>query len=371
MKTMAIETLGQATDLAAAFAQWSGSVSVAPGEWRGPGPGLSVVPDEAQYAYWQSNYHRIDPVPPVQCHFLRNVAVCGHGYLFHDDAMILQNSYLSRVAMADAEAGRGTMPNSALRRVNIDQPVLMVIGPGWQVFGHWLLDFLPRIAAAQALVGGGIGGFKLLLPNDAPDFVLKLLAYFTQIMDHQIIRYDCDTEIVMISQALVPDYTHSEYNLNSFALGFYRRFIPSGVTPSRRICLSRKHIEKQTRSAVRFFKERTLFEAMALARGYEIVYPEILSLAEQIRLMASTQTQIGEHGSAQHSSLFSASGTVIGTIHPMNNIQMQIGRLCGQKNVVAMADRQWTDERGIIHFTLSEPLLGEFFDKVEQVSADI
>ena len=370
MKTMGIEALGQPVTLAAALDGWTGWVSVAPGEWRGPGPGLGVVPDRPEYAYWQANYQRIDPVPPLRCHFLRDITVCGHGYLFRDEAMILQDSYLSGIALADAEAGRGAMPGPALRRIDIDQPVLMVIGPGWQVYGHWLLDFLPRIALAQKLFGD-LGAFKLLLPNGAPDFVLQLLAYFTTIPPHQIIRYDQNTEIVLIKQGLVPDYTHSEYNLNSFTLAFYQRFIPAGIMPSRRLCLSRKHVEKQTRSAVRFFKERALFEAMAMARGYEIVYPETLSLAEQIRLMASAKIQIGEHGSAQHASLFSASGTTVGTIHPMNNIQMQIGRLCGQKNVVAMADRQWTDDQGIIHFTLSEALLGKFFDKVEQVSAEI
>jgi hypothetical protein len=368
MKTVPIEALGQPAALAEALAGWKGSVSVTPGEWRGPGPGLSVVPDTPGYAYWQSNYQRVDPVPPLRCHFLRDVAVCGHGYLFHGEAMILQNSYLSGIALADAEAGRGATPGATRRRLDIDQPVLVVIGPGWQVYGHWLLDFLPRIALAQNLLGD-IRSFKLLLPHDAPDFVPRLLAYFTTIANHQIIRYDQNTEIVMVGQALVPDYTHSEYNLSSFTLAFYRQFIPADVTPSRRICLSRKHVEKQTRSAVRFFKERALFEAMAARRGYEIVYPETLSLAEQIRLMAEAKIQIGEHGSAQHASLFSASGTTVGTIHPMNNIQMQIGRLCGQKNVVAMADRQWTDDQGIIHFTLSENLLSEFFDKAEQASA--
>ncbi len=369
MQTVAIETLGSPAELAAGLAEWKGSVTVVPEEWRGPGPGLSVIPDKAEYAYWQSNYQRINAVPALQCHFLRNLAVCGHGYLFHHEAMVLQNSYLSRVALADAEAGRGATPSAALKHIKIDQPVLVVIGPGWQVYGHWLLDFLPRIALAQRLLGSGIGMFKLLLPNDVPNFVLKLLAYFTAISEQQIIRYDQNTEIVSIKHALVPDYAHSDYNLSSFALTFYRQFVPPGVKPIRRVCLSRKYIEKQTLSAVRFFKERALFEAMALERGYELVYPETLSLPEQIKLMASTKIQIGEHGSAQHSSLFAAAGTMVGTIHPMNDIQMQIGRLCGQKNLVAMADKQWTDHQGIIHFTISECLLEDFFSALEQTAA--
>jgi hypothetical protein len=367
VETIAIEALAEDTGLAEALAHWRGAVDVAPGESRGPGPGLIVVPDRPEYAYWHENYGKIDPVPPLCCRFLRDISISGHGYLFRGEAMIRQDSYLSGIAQADAEAGRGATPGR-LTRIVVDQPVLVAIGPGWQVYGHWLLDFLPRIALAQRLLGADINGFRLLLPNDAPGFVLKLLAQFTSISEEQIMRYDRNAEEVVVRRALVPDYAHRDYNLHSFALAFYRRFVPPDAAPARRICLSRKHVEKDTLSAVRFFKERALFEAMAVARGFEIICPETFSLAGQIRLMAETAIQIGEHGSAQHSSLFSAPGTVVGTIHPMNNIQMQIGRLCGQRNVVAMADRQWTDERGIIHFTLSERLMEYFFAVVEQAS---
>jgi hypothetical protein len=369
VETLAIESLGKDVGRIEALAGWCGSVAVVSGESRGPGPGLLVVPETAENAYWHVNYRTIDAVPPLRCHFLRDISVCGHGYLFRGQAMIRQDSYLSGIALADAEARRGTTPGAGLKRIEIDEPVLVVIGPGWQVYGHWLLDFLPRIALAEHLLDADISRVKLLLPRDAPDFVLKLLARFTSIRSGQILRYDHNEEIVMIGQAVVPDYAHRDYNLNSFALAFYRRFVPAEVRPTRRICLSRKHIEKDTLSAVRFFKERALFESLATERGFEIIYPETLGLDEQIRLMAETAVQIGEHGSAQHASLFSAPGTVVGTIHPMNNIQMQIGRLCGQKNVVAMADRQWTDERGIIHFTVSERLIEAFFASVEQASA--
>ena len=364
MDTIPIEALAAQAGLAEALESWRGHVGLLPAEQRGPGPGLRVVPDVPGYAYWHTDYARIDTVPAPGCHFLRDASVCGQSYLFHGDSMILQDSYLSGIARADAEAGRGAVPSPELRQIEILDPVLLVTAPGWQVYGHWLLDFLPRIALAEALLGARLSDFRLLLPAAAPSFVRTLLRHFTTIGEGQIVTYDHETELVRIGRALVPDYAHRDYNLHSFALRFYRGFVPEDAVPHRRICLSRRHVESKTLSAMRFFKERAAFEAMAEARGYEIVCPETLSLDEQIRLMAETKVQIGEHGSAQHASLFSAPGTMVGTIHPMNNIQMQIGRLCGQRNVIAMADRQWTDDRGIIHFTVAETVMERFFQEL-------
>jgi capsular polysaccharide biosynthesis protein len=52
-------------------------------------------------------------------------------------------------------------------------------------------------------------------------------------------------------------------------------------------------------------------EEMAVKANFALVYPEELSLLEQVRLFAGAREIMGEYGSALHGSLFSPEGAVI------------------------------------------------------------
>ncbi len=366
---MDISTLAVPGTIAQALAGWRHVVAVAPGEVLGPSRLFKVLPDAPEHAHWQAAFRRRDPVPALRCYFLRDLEICGDGYLFRGQEIVRQASYLSNVAWHGAARDyRDRSKDELFARVVVDAPVLMAIGPGWQVFGHWLLDFLPRLVIAGMALGEKFYDFDIVIPRDTPDFVPAMLAFFLGVTPEKIIRYNRNTEILAAHLVCVPDYGHHNYALHSLFRAFYRRFVAPGGPPGRRVCLTRRGIEATTRSAMRFFQERAAFDEMALARGYELICPEALSFAEQIELHARSWVQIGEHGSAQHASLFSAPGMVVGTIHPLNNVQMQLARLCDHKHVALMADRQWFDARKVIYFTASMARLRAFFDEVELVS---
>ncbi len=364
-----ISTLAAAGTLDEALAGWRHVVSAAPGQILGPSSLFTVLPAAPEHAYWQTAFQRPDPVPALKCYFLQDLDVCGDGYLFRGREIVRQASYLSNVAWRGA--ARDFLDKSKdelFEPVAVDEPVLMAIGPGWQVFGHWLLDFLPRLIIARLVLGARFDGFKIVVPRDTPDFVPEMLKFFLGVDPARIIRYDRDTQRLSLRQACVPDYGHHNYALHGIFRAFYRSFAAKGTVPHRRVCLTRRRIEATTRSAVRFFQERAAFDDMAVARGYELICPEELSFAEQIALHAQSWVQIGEHGSAQHGSLFSGPRMVVGTVHPLNNVQMQLARLCGHKHVAVMAERQWFDERNVIYFTAPLPRLRAFFEDVELLS---
>ncbi len=364
-----IEALAGPGTVEQALAGWRHVVAVAAGETLGPGRLFKVLPEVPEQAHWQAAFRRVDPVPALKCYFLRDLEVCGDGYLFRGREIVQQASYLSDVAWRGAARDfRDRSKDEIFERVAVDEPVLMAIGPGWQVFGHWLLDFLPRLVVARMVLGERFHEFKIVVPRDTPAFVPAMLEFFLGVLPEQIIRYDRDTQRLALDRVCVPDYGHHNYALHSLFRGFYRKFVAPGGKPTRRVCLTRRRIEATTRSAMRFFQERAAFDEMAVSRGYELICPEELSFAEQIELHAQSWVQIGEHGSAQHASLFAAPGMVVGTVHPLNNVQMQLARLCDHKHVAVMAERQWFDERQVIYFTVPKPRLRAFFDEVEMAS---
>ena len=103
---------------------------------------------------------------------------------------------------------------------------------------------------------------------------------------------------------------------------------------------------------------------MALERGFELLVPEDYSLPEQIRLMAETAVQIGEHGSAQHASIYSPFGTIVGSVNPVTPMQVLLGRLSHDRNVLLLPDNMWRDERGNLNFSCSQDRLDAFFANI-------
>lgn len=364
-----IETLTSEGQMSEALIIWQTRVTLKASQSVKPGGGLTVIPDQPQYSYWHSNHEKTEIVPAIGCDFLENISVFGKGYLFHKGEFLSQPSYLSNIAYEEVRSGGPQIDLARNQLREIEHPSVIVFGPGWQVYGHWLLDFLPRIFIARETLGASFSDFKILLPRNLPRFVETMLSYFLRLPDEQFSYFDAASERLILRRACIPTYAHRNYTLHPFIRETYRTFLPKPpIQPFRRICLSRRKIERQTLSAVRFFEQREAFEAMAVERGFQLIVPEDLPLAEQITLMVETEVQIGEHGSAQHASIFSAPGTVVGTIHPMNNVQMQIGRLCSQHNVIVMADSETKDPDGIIRFSVSHENLVKFFDAVERAA---
>jgi len=364
-----IEGLARPGGLEQALNDWAHVVEIGSGETFRRGGFLSVLPRTPSLASWHDVFCRDEAVPPLKCYFLKHLAVCGDGFLYRGAGLVTQESYLSRIAIQWAErAYADKTPDELYSRREIDEKVIMAIGPGWQVFGHWLLDFLPRLVVARWTLGAAFDDFKIVLPVDSPDFVADMLAFFLNVPASRLIYYDRATEKLFLSRACVPDYAHYEYCLHSEILKFYRGFIGKARRPHRLVCLTRRRVEATTRSLARIFEERALFDAMAADRGFELVCPEELSLAAQIRLQAETWVQIGEHGSAQHMSIFAGPRSVMGMVNPLGNAQLYLARQGGHKLVMVMADRQWQDERGVIHFTLAAPHISGFLDEVEAMS---
>lgn len=126
---------------------WCGFIQYLPREIAAPGRGICVL-DNQPDAQWQWK----TPSPakwlrPLGCSFLRDIEICGSDYFVSNGRFIREYTHTSDIALSWLE--RDDYPDNpftrpSLRDVPIVQPVLLVFGPGFPIYGHWLIDFLPR-----------------------------------------------------------------------------------------------------------------------------------------------------------------------------------------------------------------------------------
>jgi len=304
-------------------------------------------------------------VPPIGCHFLRDIEILGVGLPFESNRYVREFSHTSDVGLEwlnSDDRPENPRREPPTHEATIDEPVLFVFGPGFPIFGHWLLDFLPRVAIAQRALGDLFHEFCIPLPEDTPEWVTEMLNAFCGVPARQIRTFSRLTDRLACSRVCIPSFAHDgQYAPHGFMRDFYGSFQNAGSSqPTRRLCLSRRNFERATRGVWRVFENRELFEEMAVAHGYEVVMPELLPFTEQVNLFRSAERIIGEHGSGMHSALFADPGTLVASF-PLHQIQLQIGAAFGHCNVSVMRATKREEPGKPMHYTVAKEDLASLF----------
>jgi capsular polysaccharide biosynthesis protein len=190
----------------------------------------------------------------------------------------------------------------------------MIFGPGHKIFGHWMIDLLPKIFLLN-IAGYNIAKISFLVPSDTPPFAIELMR-LAGIKSDQVVQFDVDTETVHCQRLLLPTTCHNGVrfaDLFQEGVAWLRdriesHFGPLAVAPaSQQIFVSRAHAHAGNRVLV----NRAEIEAMAVAQGFSFVYPEEITLLQQFSVFAGARRIVGEYGSALHTAMFSQPGTLI------------------------------------------------------------
>lgn len=221
-----------------------------------------------------------------------------------------------------------------LSRRRIDGEVVLLAGHGHLLYGHWLVDFLPKLALLGA-AGHDIGRQTYLLPADTPAYAREWLRLLG-IADDRIVVYDRESEWVECRVLVVPtllrfisraspamgqvrdflltrlDGGHRGSRFPSrfqsrFQSRFSWPFAPRRRASARGKLLVARSVNPATLGRRRLV-ERELFEAKAQARGFTLVRPETMTIAEQVALFRTAGTICGEYGSGLHNTLFAPPG---------------------------------------------------------------
>jgi capsular polysaccharide biosynthesis protein len=338
--TVGISELAPARTLVEALHSWCGFAELAPASLsRVTIPYLAL--QNTPGANWSWNQVPKQRLAPLGCSFLRDVEICGSGYFFHDGRFVREFVNISDVALRwlrqpDFFDNPLTMPRT--NRTVIEEPVLLVFGPGSSIYGHWLLDFMPRIVIAQRLLGTALGDFVLPLPSDTPEWVVRMIHTLCGIEPSRFRYYARHDDLVVCRRVCMPSYAHSgkpgDYAPHSLMREFYDQFGNPGAPRAKwRICLSRRNQERHTLGVWRKFDARETMEQMAAARGFQIVQPEELGFPEQIELFRSAGCILGEHGSGMHAAVFADPGTIVATVGAWNRHQLNISAAFEQRSI--------------------------------------
>ena len=200
-------------------------------------------------------------------------------------------------------------PPTATRAVR--KAVLLVAGHSHKIYGHWLVDYMPKLWVLQQ-AGYDLASIQFLWPRNTLKFAR---AFFDAagIRPDQIFEYDPGTEQVEAEELIIPTLTRFG-NMTLPCLPAIASFLVDriGVTERavRKIFLARPS-DANGPVGPRPLVNRREVEAVAASLGYEIVHPQRHTIVDQISLFRSATHVAGEYGSALHNSIFSRPGTVV------------------------------------------------------------
>ncbi len=178
-------------------------------------------------------------------------------------------------------------------------------------FAHWLMDCLPKLALLESLDNQSKNQFMFIIPDKLPQQMtdsLKLLG----IPSSQIIPLP--EEGIMVEKLILCHATQHPGRPNKQHLLWVRNSLLTSVIgnphtttlASRRIYLSRSKYSLR-RSIVNENEILPILERY----NFEVIHPEQLSLAEQIRIFAEAKVVLGPHGAALYNQIFCPYGASI------------------------------------------------------------
>lgn len=257
-----------------------------------------------------------------------------------------------REGRLEGDRGTATVPR-VVREV--EGPCLLLAQGGEQVWGHWLVDILPRLALGASLPVAA----RIVLDSDAPPWAKPLLRRMG-VDPRRVVWHDKVRETLLVRDLYVPTFLRLGHAMSPLAnLAWNRLGLPSYRPATGKLFVSRTGLKGG--SAMANARE---VEGAAQARGYTILRPERLSLERQIRVFAEAAIVAGEFGSAMHDTVFGPAGQRVAVLQSAAYpyfIQAGIGAVRAQPTGFAFGPS--TD--GARGFTLPLAVLHETLDRLE------
>jgi capsular polysaccharide biosynthesis protein len=194
-----------------------------------------------------------------------------------------------------------------IKATQIEGTVAVVGTAGADIYYHWMMDVLPRLALINKM-----------LPLDSIDY------FITEFGDHpfqyetlkkagipsqKIIKSNDNWHFhVKASRLIVPSLAGELDQPNLFQVQYLQKLfgdIKSRALPGRRIYISRKNTGRRM-----IVNEEDVLQLLS-KYSFEIIQCEDLSVEEQVAIFSGSSAIIGSHGSAMTNLVFCAAGTKV------------------------------------------------------------
>ena len=262
-------------------------------------------------------YYNETVVHPVGVVTLAGAGITGDGFPVRDGVFLTAPAYGLSPSYIQSQLPAG--PPTRIRR----EPGrgICITGPGYRIYGHWLIDILPKLHLLERL-GIDLALETLAIPADTPQFGRDWLR-FLKVAPRRLVTYDPAAEIVQFDELVLP----LPLRANSRASKLFAPAVESlsrriGPLPSVAPQAARIYVSRQKSGRVgRQVRNAAALEEIILRSGFTIIHPELLSLADQVSTFRGARVLMGEYGSALHGSMFAPPGCLVcairGTgVHP-------------------------------------------------------
>jgi hypothetical protein len=216
-------------------------------------------------------------------------------------------------------------------RETISEPVYVPWLWKYHEYGHFLTEMVPRVLLVQELYQLGMS-FPVLVPAN-PRYVFDAVqtlapALNVQRVDDYVNAIDCSCCLVPTSGAI--DHVFHPHTRELLAASVARLRGQPTSQRSARVFLSRTGFRATRGTDFRVLANELELQRVAMTYGLEVVEPQDLSFADQVKLMSGAAVIVGEASSALHNALFAASAEVV-SLGWINNAQAMIAGLQGQR----------------------------------------
>ena len=304
--------------------------------------------------------------PRVGCYSIRAALVAPTGIPIVGGVALHGDAFLHPRHVAAAISDRLNAEPPPIYDIAGD--VALLCGPAHETYGHWLVDFLPRLWVLHQ-AGHDLALLRYLVPADLQPLGFTLLR-LCGIRDDQLLRTSHWEELPRVERLLLPTGLRLGDRLApcfAEATAFWiRRTRQSPSAPAgASLYLART-------GGTRTLVNRASIEAVARDRGFTIIHPDQMPPSAQIALFANAGIIAGEYGSALHNAVFAgASATVCalrGNARHPSLVQSGIATAMGQNTGYVLGDTEGQDAHQAFH--IEEHLFALGLDLARQARAD-
>jgi capsular polysaccharide biosynthesis protein len=286
-----------------------------------------LVAPEFTTSWWRQAHRKgltLGPVHALGAWAARDVTVAGlQNHLFVAGAHFAHDSVVPPyVAQLIAQGAVTPGDDLNLDEQVIEEPAVVFMGWGQEIYGHALVEMAPKIKIAARALKRAPEELRFVLPNQAPDWFRELMALAGA---RSFIAYDQAKTRLLLRRAWVVTLPVAEALHPACKQLFAEMRPPASQGAAEAIFITRRHAG--------ITRPITLLNAEGIERraeqaGLRVVSPEHMSMAEQARLFARARVVVGEYGSAMMNAVFCMPGAVVGAIGDRSQMLSAISAAC-------------------------------------------
>jgi len=335
------------------------------------GPSRPLIPGtEAFCADWIRQRHataRTETARPVRCYAIPDLRISGIGHVHVGGQMIVSTELIPGYWMHKLKNDWADVPLTERQRPirRIEGRTIAFSGWGPKVYGHLLIEALPRLLIAREFLGEDFATAQLLVPTTVARWFEPTVSMALGGRHGRFVHYDPASEQVELAEGVLPEYPLQRLGFHpglNALIDQVREAVSGPVDPTLapRLFLTRVLFSNPETGARRCLNELELAGIAAREFGFAVLAPETLPWPTQVKLMAGASVMVGAFGSGLHGSIFSGPGTRVATLGFHNLTQTMIADFRQQE----IAYMTWEGDGPVGDFRIDEERFRRFLATV-------